>query len=164
MKPTIANKDLLVALRPVAPPDSGFLLRLFATTREAELARTGWPAARRDEFIRGQYQARSTDYIARYPSAEHSIITVNNQDAGVWMVWRTNTEFRLVNIELLPAHQGCGVGSTLIRRLLCEAKSLRLPVHLSVRVDNLAAARLYRHLGFSGGARDAGYLRMERKP
>lgn len=164
VSPPAARNPPPFALRPVAPPDEGFLLRLYAMTRADELARTGWDAAQRDVFIRSQYQARRADYALRYPGAEHSLITVNSRDAGVWMVWRTPAEILLVNIELLPEHRGRGIGSALIRGLIAEAKAIRVPLTLSVREENRAASRLYQRLGFSIDARAHGYLMMRHKP
>lgn len=164
MNPTAAKKTPSFLLRPIAPPDEAFLLQLYATARAAELARTGWDATQRDVFIRSQYLARKADYTARFPSADQAIITLQGRDAGVWMVWRTKSEFRLINVELLPEYRGQGVGSTLLRGLLTEAKTPRLPVRLSVREDNLGAQRLYRRLGFSIEVRQNGYLVMSITP
>lgn len=161
MKPAFAKNPPRVELRPVAPPDEGFLVSLYAATRADELARSGWDAAQRDAFVRAQYQIRRTHYALQFPGAEHQVILVEGRAAGVWMVWRAADQIRLVNIELQPAHQNQGIGSTLIRRLIAEAKPLRLPVRLSVRDNNSKAMRLYRHLGFTSGNREAGYLSME---
>lgn len=158
-----AEKKTPFLLRPVAPPDEGFLLGLYATTRTAELARSGWDAEQRDAFVRSQYLARRGHYAVRYAGAEHSVITIRGQDAGVWMIWRSQTELRLVNIELLPEYRGQGVGSALLCLLLAEAKRRLLPVHLSVKEENRPAARLYRRLGFSLEARQNGYLLMGHK-
>lgn len=160
MQSSTAKNPPAYALRPVAPPDEAFLLRLYAATRADELARTGWNAAQRDEFVRSQYHARRTDYARRYPGAEHSVVTIKDQDAGVWTVWRAPSKILLVNIELLPAHRGQGVGTALLCLLIAEAKTRHLPLHLSVKRENRAAQRLYRRLGFSAGTEEDAYLHM----
>ena len=164
MKRDSAKNPRPFSLRPVAPPDEGFLLKLYAATRAEELARSGWDTAQRDVFLRSQYQARRAHYALQFPGAEHQVIVVNDHNAGSWMVWRAHEQIRLVNIELLPDHRNQGLGSALIRRLLAEGKAFRVPVRLSVRDDNPKAVRLYRHLGFSSGPREAGYLSMEHNP
>ncbi|MBC8009517.1 MAG: GNAT family N-acetyltransferase [Burkholderiales bacterium] len=164
MKPSAAKNPPPIALRPAAPPDETFLIRLYATTRATELTRTGWNAAQQDEFIRSQYHLRRADYAARHPGFEHTILILDGQDIGAWMVARGHDHLLLINIELLPAHRSRGIGSALIRRLFAEAKIARIPVRLSVREDNLAATRLYRRLGFALAARANGYLRLEHKP
>jgi ribosomal protein S18 acetylase RimI-like enzyme len=164
VNPTAAKKTPPFLLRPAAPPDDAFLLRLYATVRAAELASTDWDATQRGAFIRSQYLARKADYTARFPGAEQAIVTLHGRDAGVWTVWRTKAEFRLINVELLPEYRAQGVGSALLRGLLAEAKTSRLPVRLSVREDNLAAQRLYRRLGFHIEGHRNGYLAMGNMP
>jgi len=152
------------SLRPAAPPDEAFLLRIYANVRARELAGTDWDAAQRDAFLRQQFQARRADHRARFFGAEESIVVIEGTDAGVWMVWRNAAEIRLVNIELRPEQRGRGVGGALIRGLLREGKERRVPVTLGVRTDNLPAQRLYRRLGFIPRQTEAGYLRMEAPP
>lgn len=164
MRPVSAKNLPTFTLRPVAPPDDAFLLRLYATTRAAELARTGWDATQRTDFIRSQFNARRIDYVRNYPGAEHAIILIEGRESGSWMVARSAQEIRLVNIELLPEQQGRGVGGALIRSLLNESVARALPVVLSVREENRAAERLYRRLGFSLQIRANGYLVMRRSP
>jgi ribosomal protein S18 acetylase RimI-like enzyme len=152
------------ALRPVAPPDEGFLLRLYSETRAQELARTGWNSAQREAFLRQQFHARRADHRARFVGAEESVVMIEGEDAGVWMVWRSPAEIRLLNIELAVRHRGRGVGAALIRRLLAESDARALPVVLSVREENIPAQRLYRRLGFAPQARADGYLAMRASP
>lgn len=160
MPPPIAPVPPPFFLRPVAAPDEGFLLRLYANIRAEELARTGWDASQRDAFIRQQFHARRSDYATRFPGAEESIVVIQGKDAGAWTVWRGKNEIRLVNVELDSANRGRGVGGALISGLLQEAKTSRLPAVLSVREDNLAAQRLYLRLGFVRQSRAHGYLGM----
>ena len=151
-------------LRAAGPPDQGFLLRLYASTREAELARTGWNGAQRDEFLRGQFEARRADYRHRFPGAEDAIIVVEGADAGAWTVWKSPGEIRLVNIELLPSFRGRGVGSALIRGLLAESVAKGTPLGLSVHESNRDAQRLYQRIGFRPATRANGYIPMGISP
>ena len=136
------------SLRPAAPPDEKFLLQLYAATRAIELARSGMDAAQADVFIRQQFQARQRHYQTTFPSATHEVIVVGPQDAGIVVIARTPGEIRLVNMELLPAYQGRGIGTALISRLCQEAEREKCPLLLSVHKTNPAAQRLYRRLGF----------------
>ncbi len=161
MSKTVAKTPPSFSLRPPAPPDDGFLLRLYAETRAEELARTGWDAARRDAFLRQQFLARRADYRARFVGAEESIIVIEGEDAGVWMVWRGPEETRLVNVEIRSDLRRRGVGGALIRGLLEEAFRHSRPVTLSVREENRAAKRLYSRMGFISRHAAGGYLQME---
>lgn len=152
------------SLRPAAPPDETFRLRLYASTRAEEIALCAWAPARREEFIRSQFRARQTDYAARFPEAQSLIIVVADTEAGAAMLWRSPTELRLIAIELLPAFRRQGLGSALLQRWIEEAAVGRIPLTLHVREDNLGAARLYRRLGFKIHARVGAYLAMRREP
>ena len=164
MKAAFSPPKTPFALRPVAPPDERFLLRLYESTRKHELERCGWDATRREAFIRQQFNARRADYRVRFPGAEESVVMIDGSEAGVWMVWRNPHELRLVNIELLPQHQGQRIGTALIQGLLAEGETSRLPVMLNVRENNLAAQRLYRRIGFDAVERAQGYLTMRVRP
>jgi ribosomal protein S18 acetylase RimI-like enzyme len=59
---------------------------------------------------------------------------------------------RLIDIALLTAHRGRGVGTVLVQMVLEEALSARKPITLCVEADN-PARRLH---GASGFARRAG--------
>lgn len=151
-------------LRPAAPPDDGFLLRLYADTRSNELVRSGWDSAQRNAFFRQQFHARRTDYRIRFPGAEESVVIIEGTDAGFWMIWRSPQELRLVGVELTREQRGRGVGGALVRTLLAEGAACQLPVVLSVRDDNRDAQRLYRRLGFVGLNHAEGYLAMRALP
>jgi ribosomal protein S18 acetylase RimI-like enzyme len=163
VRPT-AKTPPAVALRPVAPPDDDFLLRLYADTRSNELGRTNWNASQREVFLRQQFNARRADYRARFPGAEVSIILIAGETAGVLEVWRGPSEIRLVNVEIAARFRGSGAGSTLVRGLLSEGAAGRLPVVLNVREDNHGAQRLYRRLGFLAESRSNGYVAMRAAP
>jgi ribosomal protein S18 acetylase RimI-like enzyme len=163
VRPT-AKTPPAVALRPVAPPDDDFLLRLYADTRSDELGRTNWNASQREVFLRQQFNARRADYRARFPGAEVSIILIAGENAGVLEVWRGPSEIRLVNVEIAARFRGSGAGSTLVRGLLSEGAAGRLPVVLNVREDNHGAQRLYRRLGFLAESRSNGYVAMRAAP
>lgn len=48
-----------VRLRPSQPGDRGFLVRLYASTRAEELDGLGWSDARRDAFLRMQFELQT---------------------------------------------------------------------------------------------------------
>jgi ribosomal protein S18 acetylase RimI-like enzyme len=172
-KPDI-NNDMCVALRkpsppppfslrPAAPPDEVFLLRLYASVRIEELAGVVWSDQQRTDFIRSQYHARRTDYARNFTAAHRSVIVINGKEAGMCIIWRSPDQLRLVAIELLPEYRSRGVGSALIRDLIQEADSARLPLTLSVHDTNHRATSLYRKLGFTLVAMEHGYLKMKRQ-
>lgn len=60
----------------------------------------------------------------------------------------TDFESSVHTIAVDRAHQGSGVGKTLLRTLLAKADELGLPVFLEVRTDNVPAISLYLAHGF----------------
>lgn len=52
------------------------------------------------------------------------------------------------NIEVLPAYQGQGIGSQVLRMVMADAHANNLPVRLQVLKINRAACRLYERLEF----------------
>jgi GNAT superfamily N-acetyltransferase len=124
-----------ITTRPQTPADTPFLLEVYAGTRREELDAAGWPDATREAFVEMQFQAQQQGYRAAFPHAE-------------WMVVHRGADaFRLVDMALLPAHRGCGIGKALIEKLLREAAVARKPVRLSV-LKGLRAMHLYQRLGF----------------
>ncbi len=134
-------------LRPALPPDEIFLFELYASTRADEMAACGWPPEQQQAFLRQQYAARRAAYQTSFPGAMQSIVHVGGGKIGAITVHHAESEIRLVDLALMPAHRGKGVGRTLVEELLAEARSAGMPVTLHVFKNN-AAQRLYRRLGF----------------
>ncbi len=152
-----------VERRPTAPGDDAFLLALYRSTREDELALTGWAEPQRAAFVRMQFMAQRRHYEASYPDATHEIVLHEGRPIGRLLVARDAEQIHLVDIALLPEHRGQGIGEALVRELLREGDEHRLPVRLSVLQGN-PAMRLYERLGFAVTGADGLHLAMERRP
>ncbi len=94
-----------------------------------------------------QFNAQQQGYRAAFPRAEFLIITIDNKAAGRVVVNRTEEEIRLVDVAVLPAHRGRGIGTEVIQGVLREAATAGKPVRLSV-IKGQRAFRLYQRLGF----------------
>jgi len=155
-----------VELRPAAPGDYEELVRVYASTRAAELAQvTWWDDAQKLAFCRMQYDAQKAEYDARYPEAQYDLILLEGRPAGRLWIGRGAEEIRLLDIALLPWAQGQGIGTALVRALIEEARASGKRLRHMVFVMNEGARRLYERLGFVvfeevGGA----YLHMEWRP
>ncbi len=82
-------------------------------------------------------------------------------DVGRLIVDRGDDELHIVDIILLPAFRGAGVGTALVRRLLVEADAVGLPVRCEVAFDN-AARRFWERLGLITTGTDGVYPALER--
>ena len=81
------------------------------------------------------------------PDSTTSVVTAYGVDVGRLRVVRTAELVELAGLQLLPAHQGRGLGSRVIRDLMAEAASSGRAFGLSVEKDNPRARALYERLG-----------------
>ena len=58
-----------VTLRPVQDSDDEFLLKVYGSTREQEMAQVPWTAEQKQQFVRMQYEAQKNHYAAQHPHA-----------------------------------------------------------------------------------------------
>lgn len=148
------------SLRDATPDDQPFLLKLYASTREQEIAAWGWDAAQSEEFLRMQFQAQQTSYGQMYEGATHEIVTINGAPVGRILVAEDTSEIRLVDIALLSEFRNRRIGESLIRRLIDQSARQNKPLRLQVLQWN-PARRLYDRLGFRITSEDPMYVSME---
>jgi ribosomal protein S18 acetylase RimI-like enzyme len=147
------------SLRKERPEDEPFLITLYATMRETELARMPWTDAQKAEFLRWQFALQRAHYRRHCHDADFCIIEVDGFPIGRLYVHRGAQEIRLMDIALLPAWRGRGIGGAYVQALLREAKAARLPVTLHVEPGN-PARRLYLLAGFRPAAELGFYERL----
>jgi ribosomal protein S18 acetylase RimI-like enzyme len=141
--------------------DEEFLLGVYASTREAELANVGWDDAQIRAFVSMQHRAQSADYRERFPKADYSVIVLSGRPIGRLWVDRHTDEIRILDVTVLPRHQGQGVGTLLIKELQAEARHADVPLRDSVLINNPRAEALYRRLGFVQIGENGMYRSME---
>lgn len=149
-------------LRPFSGEDQNFLFKLYADTRQEEVSSFGWAAAQQETFLRMQFNAQQGWYRMAYPGADHQLILVDNEPAGRIMVFREQGANRLVDIALLSAFRGSGIGGQLLRELIDQSGKDGLAVRLQVHKTN-RARHLYQRSGFIETGDDGLYIQMERK-
>jgi ribosomal protein S18 acetylase RimI-like enzyme len=136
------------ALRPETAQDEPFLRHLYASTRAEEMAWFPWPEEQKSGFLAMQYDLRQSQYRINYPDADFLLVTRMGDPAGRIAVHRGDAAFHLIDIALLPAWRGQGIGGRLIADLLGEAGSASKLVRLHVETSS-RALNLYRRLGFA---------------
>jgi ribosomal protein S18 acetylase RimI-like enzyme len=150
-----------LTLRPATDGDREFLVGVYASTRLAELAVTGWSGAEIDAFLRMQFDHQDRHYAVAFAEAERSVIEVDGRPAGRLYVDRRPDEIRVVDIALLPEFRGRGVGGSLLGELAEEASASGRPIRIHVERENPAMS-LYLRLGFVQVDDEGEYLLMER--
>lgn len=139
----------MITLRPVATEDEDFLRAVYASTRADEMELLPASDEEKRAFLDMQFDAQRSDYAARFPDSDHSIILLDGQPIGRIWVGRWEDEIRLLDIALLPEARDAGTGSELLGRLQNEAREAGLPLRHSVYKANEGALRFYERLGFS---------------
>ncbi len=138
------------------PDDRAALLAVYASTRADELALTGWPQAQCQAFIAMQFDAQWRHYSQHHPQALCQLIVGDGAAAGacpgrlcLGRLWvdRSAQRLHVLDITLLPAARGQGIGSALLRQLMAEAQQRGVALTVSVELHN-PARRLYDRLGF----------------
>jgi ribosomal protein S18 acetylase RimI-like enzyme len=148
-----------VTLRPVAAGDEPFLLRVYAGTREEELAPLPWTGGQKAAFAAQQYAAQTAHY-AHYAGMTAHVILIGGEPAGRLLVARWPEEIRIVDIALLPGFRGRGAGSGLLGELMAEASAAGKRLSIHVERGNRALG-LYERLGFRPAGEHGVHLRME---
>ncbi|HME69038.1 MAG TPA: GNAT family N-acetyltransferase [Myxococcota bacterium] len=152
-----------VTLRPARGEDAPFLRGLYASTREEELLALDWSATQRETFLSLQFEAQDRHYRAHYPQAQFDVIEREGAPVGRLVVDRRDDVIHVLDISLLPAQRGTGLGSALLRELQEEAAVRGSVIVLHVARTN-PALRLYARLGFRVLHEEAIYVGMEWRP
>lgn len=137
-----------IGFRPITDADLPFLRRLYASTREQEVAQIPhWTQEQKSQFLAMQFEAQHRYYQEQFTRADFLVIERDGEAIGRLYVDRRADEIRLIDIALLPGQRNRGVGRALTENLLAEAADSGLPVRIHVEKEN-PAMRLYRRLGF----------------
>ena len=151
-----------VILRPITDADLPFLQQLYAGTRVDELAQVPWTDEQKAAFIVQQFQAQHAWWQEHYTGARFDLVLVDGEPAGRLYVDVWAREIRVVDIAMLPAYRGGGIGTLLLRRVFDEGDAAGKPVSIHVEIFN-PARRLYDRLGFvEKGTHGDVYILMER--
>jgi ribosomal protein S18 acetylase RimI-like enzyme len=150
-------------LRPVQDGDRAFLVDLYGSVREPELAHVPWDAAARRAFVEHQFAAQDAHYRQNYPGATLDVIEVDGEPAGRLYVHRGPSDIRIMDIALAPAFRGRGIGTRLLRSLIAEAQDSGRKLSIHVEMNN-PARTLYERLGFRAAGEHGVYVLLERPP
>jgi ribosomal protein S18 acetylase RimI-like enzyme len=152
----VANDELQTAcLRQAVPEDEQLLYALFAEDRAAQLAGTGMGEAQIQQLVEMQYRGRQMTYAAQFPQAEDSILLgEDGQPVGRLLLNRKPECWRIVDIAVLAAHRGRGLGTRVLEQCQRQATAAGAELELHVMQFN-PARRLYERLGFKTIGEDA---------
>src|SRR5688572_28900065 len=159
----VQKQNSMVQLRPATADDYVDLLNIYSSTREDELALTPWNDEQRRAFLEMQLKAQQSHYLEKYPGADHDMILLEGEIIGRIYVARLDGEIRIVDITLLPAYRGSGIGTELLQQLISEAERAQKPLRIYVESFN-RSLELFKRLGFSCSGEHGIHLLMQRSP
>ena len=152
-----------VVFRPITKDDQPFLYTLYASTREDEIAQTGWTDFEKENFLRQQFVAQHQFYTEQFSGADFKIIQIDDKPVGRLYIDHREDEIRLIDIALIPDYRSKGIGSGLLSEIIADAAKVKKPVRIHVEKYN-PALRLYERLGFVRIGDTGVYYLMEKLP
>jgi ribosomal protein S18 acetylase RimI-like enzyme len=162
--------DPATAIRPHDPADEAFERLLFHDSRAPQFGPLGLSDQMLATLLDQQFRAQRFGYAQSFPDAEHLIIAHGGAAVGRLIVAlatstavcdQTSTAtaagahtadrvVHLVDIAILSAARGCGIGTDVLQCLGRAAQAIGArSIALSVLQSNDRARRLYERLGFS---------------
>jgi N-acetylglutamate synthase-like GNAT family acetyltransferase len=136
-----------ISLRPAEPADEPFLLRVYAAERAPELTLLSWGNEQKQAFVQMQFAAQHEHYHTHFPDAQFQVICLDGKPVGRLYLARLATDFRIMDIAVLPENRNAGIATSLIKDILRDARSAGLPVTVCVETYN-PSVKLFVDLGF----------------
>ena len=135
-----------VFVRPATGDDVSFLTDVVVVTTRAQ-------GRLPDDFDEDEFRAGFTAWTIEQvqgsvEGSETCVIEIDGERAGRLRLVQADDHAELAGLQLLPAHQGHGIGTYLIEQFLVEARRSGLAPRVAVEKDNPRARSLYERLGF----------------
>src|SRR5260370_4305722 len=143
-------RELRVEERAAADPDYEQLGRLHVDAmREYVAATYGWVDEVQERLFRDGWQTKLAQRVL-----------VDGAIVAAWLIEYRPDDIFLSFVEVASSHQGRGIGTLIVRRVLSDAAAARLPARLNVMKSNPGARRLYGRLGFTAEEETATHFCM----
>jgi RimJ/RimL family protein N-acetyltransferase len=157
----ISSPQGVLTLRPEREDDRAFRYRLFCDSRLPEWYVVQIEPQMREHLMQHQFEAQTVTYRQRFPRARFDIIELAGEPIGRIVVNRTSPYLHLVDHAIVPERRSKGIGTTIMRALMDEARDAGIPFRLKVASANDPSLRLYLRLGFRPIAEIPEYIELE---
>jgi ribosomal protein S18 acetylase RimI-like enzyme len=148
----LRNSDMRIAVRPACAEDFDFCADLYFSEMDRTIRELNLDFAKQAANLRQRWDPRQV-----------GIITLDGADIGWVQSMTEHDALFLGQLFVAPAHQGRGIGTMIVQRLIEEAACDRRAVTLGVVKTN-PALRLYQRLGFRTTHEDDRKFYMRRDP
>ncbi|WP_051286890.1 GNAT family N-acetyltransferase [Paenibacillus taiwanensis] len=135
------------AVTRLVEPDHPLLFELAATVKRDELAAWNWPALELEAFIQQQLTYQLHTYQQRYPQLKCSILELDNRPIGRLILHQDAARIHILDIAIVPEHQGQGHGTHLLRTMMQTAYNTGRSIYLHADLQG-KAIMWYDKLGF----------------
>ena len=135
-------------------------MRLYASTREEELALVPWTEEEKQAFLAQQFQAQRIHYRTYFADCAFDLIEERGTPAGRLYLQTRQTQLHIIDVTLLPDWRRRGIGTAILEALHDAGRACGKGVGIMVEKFN-PALRLYERLGFRPIADHGVYLEME---
>jgi ribosomal protein S18 acetylase RimI-like enzyme len=153
-----------LAMRPTETEDESFVRHLFKTARAESFPVAGLPPAVLDTLLEQQFRAQLAGYSAQFPDAVSLLIVQRDEPIGRLILNCAAERWHIVDIVLLPAERGQGLGTEILDALDASARQRGVgALTLSVLASNTGALRFYLRHGFvETGQAGAAHIAMRK--
>ncbi len=97
----------------------------------------------------------------RFSPERNRIIMDSGEDVGILRTYPDDQFQKLSQLFILPEYQGRGLGESVLKIVLQEARERDLPVRLMVLKNNPRAIQFYKRFGFETIDHDENHFTME---
>jgi ribosomal protein S18 acetylase RimI-like enzyme len=141
----------MLTTRRATEEDLAFLANVFLRAMRVHItaARGFWDESQERSQFQQQLRLESTRIIVR-----------NGVDVGFFMTAPCGQDIELHTICVTPDHQRQGIGTTITRQVIDEARSQKRGIVVSVLKANTGARCLYERLGFVVSDESSRHYRM----
>ena len=150
--------------RAITPEDHPFLVSLYGSTREDELAQAeNLTVDQKEAFIQMQFLAQSNYLQDKYPNASFDLILDDSVPIGRRYHDRQEEVIHVIDISLTPERRGKGLGTILMKEIIEEAREKKLVVTLYLQKTE-RCWDFFERMGFHSIADDGVNFLMELDP
>ncbi|WP_441236215.1 GNAT family N-acetyltransferase [Bradyrhizobium sp. 930_D9_N1_4] len=160
----LVPSDPDLRLRPSRPSDASFMRQLFSEVRGGQFTAAGLSGPILEQIVEQQFRSQAAGYAAQYPDAISWVVTRNETEIGRLLLHCAGESWHIIDIALLPAECGRGLGSEIFDALEASAHQRGITaLTLSVLASNSAARRFYLRRGFAeAGEAGAAHIAMRK--
>ena len=152
-----------ISFRPVASADLDFLRAVYASTRQDEMALTGWSEAEIAAFLDLQFSFQHRQWLETYKNASFAIVLWGDVPVGRLYIDQQPGHIRIIDLALLTEYRRRGIGRAILTNLINEADRTHCILSLHVEMNNPILS-FYGRLGFQKICERGIHLYLERQP